>query len=235
MAKRLLDRQVELLEYLTSSAAIFAGGDAGSSAPSGFDPELLRLEARFSHDKRLEKVRAVFDRTFVILGASLGELTREFAEACPPTSPLRRHNARQFHVFLSERWQRVPAEPAYLPDVAAVELARFEASAAARRAAAPKFGVRRAVGVRLLRCAFDVRPVFEAEHPAVIPAARETRLAIVMQPGLPSPLVLELLPVVFDLLAALDAPVDPACLGPPGTVAPLFAELFRVGLIEGQA
>jgi hypothetical protein len=78
VAKRLLDRQVELLEYLTSSAAIFAGGGAGSSAPSGFDPELLRLEARFSHDKRLEKVRAVFDRTFVILGASLGELTREF-------------------------------------------------------------------------------------------------------------------------------------------------------------
>jgi hypothetical protein len=102
VAKRLLDRQVELLEYLTSSAAIFAGGDAGSSAPSGFDPELLRLEARFSHDKRLEKVRAVFDRTFVILGASLGELTREFAEACPPTSPLRIHKRAPISC-LSER------------------------------------------------------------------------------------------------------------------------------------
>jgi hypothetical protein len=70
MAKRLLDRQASLLEYLTSRAAIF--GDKDDACPArglhGIDRSLLRLEARLSHEKRMEKIVAVFRRTFGILG-----------------------------------------------------------------------------------------------------------------------------------------------------------------------
>jgi hypothetical protein len=70
MAKRLLHRQVSLLNYLTSGAAIF--GDAREPpldpALRGIDRALLRIEARFSHDKRVQKIVAVFARTFDLLG-----------------------------------------------------------------------------------------------------------------------------------------------------------------------
>ena len=69
MANLLLDRQVSLLKYLTSGTAIF--GDTGDAsldpALHGIDRGLLILEARFSHEKRMGKIAAVFSRTFEIL------------------------------------------------------------------------------------------------------------------------------------------------------------------------
>jgi hypothetical protein len=62
MTKRLLDRQARLLEYLTSGDAIFDDGCGGPRDPilQGFDWALLHIEARFSHEKRMEKIAAVF-------------------------------------------------------------------------------------------------------------------------------------------------------------------------------
>ena len=239
MAQRLLDRQAELIEYLTSGAAVF-GEDGGLvRAPDGFDLGLLRLEAWFSHEKRLEKIRAVFAKTFEILGTATGQLVRAFTEACPPDSIGRLDNARQFHGFLVARWRNEPPDPPYLPDIAACELARAKALAAtgsveARRERSSVRGVRRAPGVILLRCAYDVRTIFEAGPGEAIPAARDTPLAIVVPPGADRPQVFELLPIVLELLSALDDVTDPAVFGAAEVVEPLIRELVELGLVERQ-
>ncbi len=125
MAKRLLERQVSLLHYLTSGGAIFGGKDCAGLDVNlqGIDRELLNLEARFSHEKRLEKIVAVFPRTFALLEANREILIRQFVDACPPLAIGRLENAGQFHDFLAARWRHEPAKPAFLPDVAACELA----------------------------------------------------------------------------------------------------------------
>jgi hypothetical protein len=128
MASSLLNRQIGLLIYLTSGDAIF--GDVGVPAllPGlhGFDLRLLNLEARFSHEKRMEKIAGVFSLTLELLGAEQAQVVRIFAERCPSISIGRLENARQFHAFLSGLWRfRSPVLP-YLPDLAACELAFAE-------------------------------------------------------------------------------------------------------------
>src|SRR5882762_3501280 len=78
MADRLLDRQTKLLEYLTSGGAIFGDGASEPLDPAlqGIDRGLLRLEAQFSRDKRMEKVAAVFPRTFALLGDARPAIVR---------------------------------------------------------------------------------------------------------------------------------------------------------------
>src|ERR1700722_683741 len=102
MTTRLLDRQVRLLEYLTSSGAIF--GDETDAALDqslqGIDRRMLHLEARFSQEKRMEKIIAVFPKTFRLLGADRVAIVRKFVEAWPPTDITRIENARQFYDFL---------------------------------------------------------------------------------------------------------------------------------------
>ena len=80
MAKRLFDRQANLLNYLTSAEAIFREGYDEPSCPGleGIDRALLHLEARFSHDKRMAKIEAVFPRTFEIVGAGRERIIHEF-------------------------------------------------------------------------------------------------------------------------------------------------------------
>src|SRR5437879_4266584 len=65
MPYRLLDRQNRLLDYLTSGPAIFGGSGepAHEPVPSGIDRGLLRLEARYSHEKRMAKIEWVLNRT----------------------------------------------------------------------------------------------------------------------------------------------------------------------------
>jgi hypothetical protein len=234
-SKRLLQRQVSLLRYLTSGDAIF--GDRGPLDPDlhGVDGTLLRMEARFSHEKRMEKIAAVFPRTFELLGSEREALIREFVDACPPADIARLANARQFHDFLSARWPRQPPRPAYLPDVAACELACAQARAGCEDGATPandvrRTGIRRRPGVVLLRCAFDIRPIFEAG--AGDPVERDTPLAIVPAPDRDQPGIFELPPAVFDLLAALEGRVDAADLREVPETDALIADLARAGLME---
>ena len=84
--KRLLDLQVELLDYLTSSAAIFGDEPQAALDPAldGIDRGLLRLEARLSYGKRIDKIITVFPRTFEILGSETVSIVRAFVDTCPP-------------------------------------------------------------------------------------------------------------------------------------------------------
>ena len=76
MTRRLLDRQARLLEYLTSGRAISGTAHAESLDPAlqGIDRRLLDLEARFSHEKRMEKIAGVFPTTLRLLGADMERL-----------------------------------------------------------------------------------------------------------------------------------------------------------------
>jgi len=238
----LFDRQVSLLNYLTCSAAIF--GDGGDAVPDpalqGIDLGSLHLVARFSHAKRMEKISTTFPKTFEILGSDRSATIVEFAQACPPTGTGRMENARQFYDFLAAGRRDKPFKPAHVQDVAACELACATARArggdqglqAQKPGPQPRGWIRRAFGVVLLRCSYDLRPVFEDQAYEAAPIKRDTPLAISIPAGASSPQILELPPCAFDLLAGMDNWTDPAALGDTPELKELFRDLRQCGLLE---
>jgi hypothetical protein len=241
MAKPLLERQVSLIEHLTSGAAIFGG--AGGSAPGleGIDPALLRVEARFSYAKRMEKITAVLPRTFELLGSSRDAHVRAFVESCPPTTLSRFENACQFHRYLVSCWTRQAPDPPYIGDAAALEIACAKVDAdpgrpSPNRAAgadrAHSGDIRRCPSIILLRCAYDVRPIFESGAEKAVPVKRDTPLVVAMPPGADGPQVFEVVPALFDLLAALNDWTDPEGLDVASDFAKLAADLVARGLVE---
>ncbi len=281
MAKPLLERQGSLIAHLTSGAAIFGG--AGGSVPDleGIDHALLRVEARFSYAKRMEKITAVLPKTFELLGSSRDAHGRAFVERCPPTTLSRLENACQFHRYLVSCWTSQAPDPPYLGDVAAFEMAWAKVDAdpehhssdhATTADRAPGGGVRRCPHVILLRCAYDIRPIFEAPLPTVppgsagvspafdratgtgvavigsaggtpalpgrrvgegaVPVKRDTPLVVAMPPGADDPQVFEVIPAIFDLLAALNDWTDPQGLDADPDFAKLLADLTARGLVE---
>jgi len=235
---RLLERQQALLSYLTSPAAIFGAGPGRvDTRLAGIDRRRLHLEARFSHDKRMEKIRGILPKTFDLLGANLSRVMRDFAAACPPDDISRIHNARQFQHYLRRRWERRSARRPYLADVAACELALAEARSFAedhvtpiRPAAARLTRVRRRPGVLLVRCRYDVRPVFEGGNARI--ARRPTFLAVAVPPGAIQPAVAELAAPVFKLLATLDTPHPRAGIGHTKDAEALIEALAAEGLVD---
>lgn len=163
MTNRLLDRQTSLLDHLTSGAAVFGDAAVASTAPGrlGIDAGLLCLEARFSHQKRMEKIEWVLPRTFELLGTARDVMVRDFVEACPPVSIGWLANAHQFHDFLTQRWRDQAPEPAHLPDLAACELAyaslygRDKPAATGTVHASPG-RIRRHPAILLVRCRHNV-------------------------------------------------------------------------------
>src|SRR5262249_5389792 len=83
MSAPLLDRQLSLLEHLTSGAAIFDAGGPAERAPSGIPPALLRLEARFSHEKRMTEIKWVLSRTFEAEGSPSRPILPFFLNSLP--------------------------------------------------------------------------------------------------------------------------------------------------------
>jgi hypothetical protein len=242
MARRLLDRQVSLLHYLTSGAAIFGGESGVAREPvlRGIDPGLLKIEARFSHEKRMDKIAAAFPLTFARLGDGREALIRDFVDACPPIDIGRLENARQFHKFLCAHWQREPPMPPYLPDVANCEIALATVRVIGDESPSDADGnpdkrrvrIRRARAAVMLRTAYDVRPIFERDSETAAPAKRNTRLAIILPSPADQPKILGLPTGVFDLLSALDDWTDLATLARSGEADELIAELTSAGLVE---
>jgi uncharacterized protein (UPF0276 family) len=249
VSRRLLDRQVDLLDYLTSAEAIF--GDSRAPPPAslhGIDPALLQIEAHFSHEKRMEKIAGVFPRTLELLAGEQAEILCAFAAACPPTSIGRLETAQQFCEFLCECRQGGPGS-AYLRDVAACELALATARARGEEgwaddAAGPpgavgKSGssniIRRGQNAVLLRCEHDVRPIFENDSDPIKPVRRDTPLVIARPPGETDPLIFEVPAPIFDLLAALDEWTEKACFGVTPEAQALIADLAERGILDVRA
>jgi len=243
MTGRLLDRQSSLIRYLTSGAAIFDDGEPQPAEPAlrGLDRRLLGIEARFSFQKRMEKIAAVFPLTFDLLGVRRDMLVRAFVEACPPFDIGRLENARQFFDFVTARWRRQPPVPPHLPDVAACELALSAARIALegrppdeqdRLARVGRSQVRRSPAVVLLHTRYDVRPLFENaadEEPLI---ARDVPLAIVAPASADHPKILEIPREVFDLLDSLDDWVDQAMFDEWEDAGKLITDLATAGLVE---
>jgi hypothetical protein len=237
MPSPLFARQSSLLDYLTSGAAIFGKGSGLPASLAGIDSGLLRLEARFSYEKRIAKIAAILPRTLALLGDAAAPLFPEFAESCRPETLASLGNARQFVEFLTARWQLQQPEPPYLPDVAACEIALAEIGTEEDGPAKPvpaggaPGAVRRAANLVLLRCGHDVRPLFEGDA-AAVPIARETLIAVAMPPGGDRPLTAELLPAVFELLSRIEDFTDLAALGDVPRLDEMIVALAAHGLVE---
>jgi uncharacterized protein len=250
-SNRLLGRQVELLGYLTSPAAIFNSKDEVPVPPSlrSIEPALLHLEARFSFEKRVEKIVGVLPRTIALLANEQEEAFRAFAEACPPTSIGRIETARQFCDFLSDHWRHRSSVPAYLCDVAACELAlsSVRGGPSERDDRDAGFGVRaissdrtprairRAQGAVLLRCSHNVQVVFESGSVLSKPVQRDTWLAIAAPPDSADPLIFEVPAVVFDLLMALDDWTEQSLFGATIEAKIFVADLVSRGILDARA
>jgi hypothetical protein len=247
MAMRLLDRQHSLLAYLTSGEAIFAAQQQKPADPSlqGIDPGLLQLEARFSHEKRIDKISGVFAHTLALLGDQRAALERAFAEACPPTDIGRLENAHQFYDFLCSQWTQRAPDPEHLPDLARCEFAFAQARSrhpthdysapdepVHQTSRAVPSGVRRGRGVMLLRCAYDIQTLFESGAAEAVPTQRNVALAIASPPGAREPVIFELEPTIFELLAALDDWTDRRAFGATRKAKQVVAELVSGGLLE---
>jgi hypothetical protein len=240
MSKPLLDRQIELLAYLTSNTAIF-GDHRGTPLPGslrGLDRRRLDLEARFSHQKRMEKIFAVFPETLRLLGADGEAVVRGFTDSCPPLDISRVENARQFHDFLVSMWQQTPPVQPYMPDVAAFELACARAKVQqsltpvitpSLRAGAIR-AIRRNGSIILLRTRFDIRGLFWDQPGQAINGVLPERpacLAVFSKSGAPA--ILELAPEIFDLLGALD---EWTALDELPGASELATELAEAALLE---
>src|SRR4029077_15984888 len=135
--------------------------------------------------KRMEKVMAVFPKTFSLLGDGAVAFGRDFARAHATVDITRIENARQFYNFLRNRSHRAHSEPPYLDDVAACELAYLRARVGLEAEGLDPAPLWRAAAGSILRnpdavlieCAYDVRPIFEDGPNETCPVKRETLLA----------------------------------------------------------
>ena len=244
MPARLLQRQISLLEYLTSADAIFGEGIDAPPVPhlQGFDLAPLRLEACFSHEKRMEKIIAAFPRTFDLLGDDQATVIRDFVAACPSVDIRRIENARQFYDFVCARWEATPPQLPYLRDVTSCELAiatiRIKGKARPSQpvAAGHAMRFRRNREAVFLPCAYDIRPIFEGgaseAQASEIPALRDVMLAILIPPGNDEPAIFEVPASVYALLVELDTWTERAALGPIEGLDELISELAEHGLLE---
>ena len=235
MSERLIERQRKLVDYLTSSDAIFDGEPPVDPALAGFNRSHLRLEAGFSFHKRIDKIRATLPVTFELLRDSRDRILRGFASLCPPASLARIDNAVEFCDFLRAHAETlVPASP-WLSDVAACELAfaKVRMGIGGRNAlGAPAGTPRLAPNVVLLRCRYDVAAFFEEGPGAPAPERRQTLLAVRLAPPALQPRVFALSVSAYAFLAALrDArPLSPDFAA--SDFAVLRGELAACGLIE---
>jgi uncharacterized protein (UPF0276 family) len=238
----LLQRQIALLDYLTSERPISPAPDDRPLPPAlrGMNPARLALEARFSHEKRVEKIAGVLPRTFDRLGDARAALLRRFTERYPPSGIGRIENARQFCDFLADRKGRNALPAAYLPDLAALELAlatlraKPEGHAPSRNIDAPprrdadKKQIRRAQDVVLVHCAHDIRAIVEMDSRAP-PARKDIRLVVAKSAASAEPLIFDVPAPIFALLTTLDHWAE--LPSSPETSA-FLAELADCGVLE---
>jgi hypothetical protein len=193
----------------------------------------------------MDKIAGVFARTLAVLDDQRTAIEHAFAETCPPTAIGRLENAQQFYDFLRGEWQQRTPDPEYLPDVAKCELAFAQARGRAgrsgdlgrdqpvRQANRVRFGaVRRDRGAVLLRCAYDIRVLFGTGAAEPGPARRDLGLAITTPSGVREPIIFELEPAIFELLAGLDDWTDRRAFGATRKAKQVVAELVCGGLLE---
>jgi hypothetical protein len=243
MSNRFFDRQVDLVEYLTSPAVVFGEEANVPSDPvlQGIDRGLLCLVARSCCSKWIKRVVEAFPLTFEILGADQGLILRAFVLAGRQRDISTLASARQFYDFSLAYWRHEPPKVPYLPDVAACEFAMVkvgqmaedsETSSKVSQSDAPKPALRRSRTAVPLRCIYDIRSIFEVGPAKAVAPKRDTLLVVTLPAGCCNAGMLEVVPVVFDLLVRLDEDADPISLGAIDGLEDLVSRLAAQGLIE---
>ena len=213
---RLIDVQTHLLRHLTSPALIFGTPDIQSAARDpeiqGMDLARLRLEAEFSYNKRMMRIRQTFERTATLLGHGFSALTRDYAAACPPLTYERYPDAERFFERFLAPGPHEPPQPPWAADVAAIELAlarartlrpaSMEGEVLAARPPAPGFWYRTHPCAGLVKCRYDVRALFEPARSRAPVTERMVHMVVLATKGRRRPKVLELAPEAFALLEA---------------------------------
>ena len=100
---------------------------------------------------------------------------------------------------------------------------------------APKRAIRRRGRVVPLRCAYDIRSIFDAGGGMVVPPKRDTAFVVALPAGVRDVRVVEVAPVVVDALTLLDNWTDPSMLDDFGDLDDLVGHLTAHGFIEVQA
>ncbi len=204
-----------LLRHMTSAAFIFGTEKLESAARDpyldGMDIGRLRLEAEFSYNKRISKIRQTFERTAALLGHGFLAITRDYASTHPPETYQRYPDAKSFFDHFLQNWAHKPTTPAWAADVAAVELAlsrarilrptAMEGEALAGCPKQPGSSWYRAHPCALLvHCGHDVRPLFEPARSGEAVERRQVHVAVLATPGRRRPAIMELAPEAFELM-----------------------------------
>jgi hypothetical protein len=208
----------------------------GEDRGAGIDPARVEFVSELARVKRIAKIQSVLPRTCRALGEHFGPMAKDFVCTHAPTSFRSRADGLKFYLFLGRR-RTAPV----LLDLAYCELAmsalvgrlRGEQPGSIPNASSGTFAVRRALGVRLRRCRFDVRAMFEGEAPEISATCPEmpTCLAILADPLAGTPRIMRLSPGLFDFLRALRAwKVVPAATDPD--TKQFLDQLEQRGLLE---
>jgi hypothetical protein len=247
--ERLLDRQIELLKYLTSTDLIF--GDrvvevlqdpslAGISIPH------LRLEAEMSFEKRIGKIGKALPQTLLCLGDQRRQLVREFVDACRPTTYRRYDEALCFFEFLESRWKLVRPNPPFTKDVARLEIAlarirtfrKMANSDPALSTNGSRPLVRLSPSAEILLLEYEVRSVFESDGHTE-PLKRPNWVIAAQMNGRRSPSVIGITMPVKNTLdrmrewAALED-VLAEVIGDRPAIEEALRTLLNVGIVETQ-
>ncbi|NKB19044.1 MAG: hypothetical protein GKS01_00730 [Alphaproteobacteria bacterium] len=230
----LLDRQIALLSYLTDPRQYDQKPEA--EGIFGIDPYRLRLEGRFSLEKRTGKLMGVFRRSFEAMRNTPGADLKSFAAAHPPHSITRYDNAAQFFEFVSDLWQKTPPEIPHLPDLAALELALSKvmlsdltAEDAPQLDTAPGTHFRLLPGTEFLICEHDIRPLLAGPQVEMAPEKRPVYLLLAPSLEGAMPRVLELKQAAFEYLKSLQGWTSVADAEP---VAALVSALIKNYVME---
>jgi hypothetical protein len=182
-------------------------GVSGEAEPAGIDPTRLEFVRELARAKRIAKIESALPRTCRALGDQCSRLASQFVNAHPARNFRSRADGLAFYMFLRRR----RATP-WLLDLAYCELALSAVRTnvpgeqpALGSGAKNEMVLRRAVGLRLRACRFNVRAFFEGdgtETPAEIPEV-QTHLAIIADPLAGAPRMLQLSASAFDFLRAL--------------------------------
>jgi hypothetical protein len=210
----LLDRQIELLRYLTGTELIF-GGDklfdvARDPSLRGISVPLLRLEAEMSFDKRMGKIGRALKQTFFHLGQQRQHLFREFVVACPPKSYRRYDDALSFYRFLQGYWKSNPPSPGFILDLGTLEIALARIKSFRNRENGthlipPQLNQRKPLmrlfpSVEILKMNYDLRPLFQSNSAKGLPMERENYLLVAQMDRGCGPRVMEITVEIADVL-----------------------------------
>src|SRR5262249_54524529 len=136
------------------------------------------------------KIARLLPRTFSLCASDFLPLFADFAEKHQQRSPSSYVNAIQYYVFLRRRWLREQPRYPFLPDLAFCELALVAVARPAAQApsdestfASREVLMRRARGVYLRACRYDIRPLLSESKALDVERLEERALFLAMAPS----------------------------------------------------